>query len=140
MCLHRMEKNEASGSPYLMVRHDGRVIMDNNLKLVSTCSIDIHKFPFDTQNCNLTFSSSIYTGRTLTLESKAAIHTGRTLTLEHKAAIHTGKTLTLEHKAAIHAGRTLTLEHKAAPFTQVELVHIADSLSNVTKVTFKNIT
>ncbi|XP_031421640.2 5-hydroxytryptamine receptor 3A-like [Clupea harengus] len=62
-----MEKNEASGSPYLMVRHDGRVIMDNNLKLVSTCSIDIHKFPFDTQNCNLTFSSSIYTDQEIQL-------------------------------------------------------------------------
>ncbi|TRY87142.1 hypothetical protein DNTS_010211, partial [Danionella cerebrum] len=31
--------------------------MDDDLKIVSTCAMDVHKFPFDTQTCHITVSS-----------------------------------------------------------------------------------
>ncbi|XP_019900019.1 5-hydroxytryptamine receptor 3A-like [Esox lucius] len=48
-------------SPYLYVSHDGMISKEEAMKVVSTCKMDIHKFPFDTQKCNITFSSVIHT-------------------------------------------------------------------------------
>ncbi|XP_041942249.1 5-hydroxytryptamine receptor 3A-like isoform X1 [Alosa sapidissima] len=62
-----MDKTEASESPYLVVKHNGEVLMDSNIKVVSTCAIDVLKFPFDTQKCNLTFSSAVHTDKEIQL-------------------------------------------------------------------------
>lgn len=40
----------------------GYVEIQNDQVLVSTCRMQIFKFPFDTQMCNLSFKSVIYTG------------------------------------------------------------------------------
>ncbi|XP_041740335.1 5-hydroxytryptamine receptor 3A-like [Coregonus clupeaformis] len=54
------EKHDAPPSPYLYVSHDGIVLLEEEIKVVSTCKMDVHKFPFDTQRCNITFSSAIH--------------------------------------------------------------------------------
>ncbi|KAM4624587.1 5-hydroxytryptamine receptor 3A-like [Polymixia lowei] len=61
------EKDNAPKSPYLIVSHDGIVSLEDDLKVVSTCRMDIHKFPFDTQSCNITVSSAIHTADELRL-------------------------------------------------------------------------
>ncbi|XP_038822209.1 5-hydroxytryptamine receptor 3A-like [Salvelinus namaycush] len=54
------EKDDGPHSPYLYVSHDGIVLIEDEMKVVSTCKMDVHKFPFDTQRCNITFSSAIH--------------------------------------------------------------------------------
>ncbi|XP_062386934.1 5-hydroxytryptamine receptor 3A-like [Sardina pilchardus] len=59
----KMETNQPDPSEYLMVKHNGEITMDINMKVVSTCAIDVYKFPFDTQKCSLTFSSALHTDK-----------------------------------------------------------------------------
>lgn len=49
-------------NPYIDVTYDGLVASDQDIKVVSTCKMDIHKFPFDTQSCNMTIGSAVYCG------------------------------------------------------------------------------
>ncbi|XP_051968001.1 5-hydroxytryptamine receptor 3A-like [Xyrauchen texanus] len=55
--LETAEKEDGPLSPYLSISHDGKVIMEDDHKIVSTCTMNIHKFPFDTQTCHFTVSS-----------------------------------------------------------------------------------
>ncbi|XP_034534354.1 5-hydroxytryptamine receptor 3A-like [Notolabrus celidotus] len=53
----RTEKDKISQTPYLNVVYGGRIRLINGMVLVSTCKMNFYKFPFDTQNCSLTFRS-----------------------------------------------------------------------------------
>ncbi|XP_006912859.1 5-hydroxytryptamine receptor 3A isoform X2 [Pteropus alecto] len=47
--------------PYVYVRHHGEVQNYKPLQVVTACSLDIYNFPFDVQNCSLTFTSWLHT-------------------------------------------------------------------------------
>ncbi|XP_007535414.1 5-hydroxytryptamine receptor 3A [Erinaceus europaeus] len=47
--------------PYVYVRHHGEVQNYKPLQVVTACSLDIYNFPFDVQNCTLTFTSWLHT-------------------------------------------------------------------------------
>ncbi|XP_016073509.1 PREDICTED: 5-hydroxytryptamine receptor 3C-like [Miniopterus natalensis] len=49
------------------VTSEGYIRYDKPMKVTSICNLDIFYFPFDEQNCTLTFSSFIYTVETLVL-------------------------------------------------------------------------
>ncbi|XP_075043658.1 5-hydroxytryptamine receptor 3A-like [Mixophyes fleayi] len=53
------DKNSAV-IPYLFVYSDGRIIESKPFKVVSSCNLDIFKFPFDKQTCYLTFGSYVH--------------------------------------------------------------------------------
>ncbi|XP_063293544.1 uncharacterized protein LOC134578475 [Pelobates fuscus] len=53
--------------PYFNLSSDGHVIQEKPLRIVSTCNLDIYKFPFDTQSCSLTFGSNVYGGKDIIL-------------------------------------------------------------------------
>uniref|UniRef100_A0A3B5QIQ4 Neurotransmitter-gated ion-channel ligand-binding domain-containing protein n=1 Tax=Xiphophorus maculatus TaxID=8083 RepID=A0A3B5QIQ4_XIPMA len=55
-----MEENKAPSIPYMYLFSDGRVHEALPLRVVSSCNLDIYAFPFDIQNCSLTFNSYIY--------------------------------------------------------------------------------
>ncbi|XP_059180018.1 5-hydroxytryptamine receptor 3A-like [Centropristis striata] len=54
------QKDDSPLNPYMFVSHDGKVISEEDMKVVSTCKMDVHKFPFDTQRCNITIGSAIH--------------------------------------------------------------------------------
>ncbi|XP_069373631.1 5-hydroxytryptamine receptor 3A-like isoform X2 [Paralichthys olivaceus] len=54
------EKDRAPPSPYIIIKSDGVVKMQNDLVLVSTCRMHVYKFPFDTQSCNLSIKTIIH--------------------------------------------------------------------------------
>uniref|UniRef100_UPI003AACEBFB 5-hydroxytryptamine receptor 3A-like n=1 Tax=Centroberyx gerrardi TaxID=166262 RepID=UPI003AACEBFB len=64
------EKAKTSPSLYLSIRNNGEVLMKNDLVMVSRCKMKIYSFPFDTQNCDLTFSSVMYPVDELQLHSQ----------------------------------------------------------------------
>ena len=60
--ISRTQRDEALHNPYLLMTHEGRVYMEDDLKVVITCRMDVHKFPFDTQSCNITITSVVHRG------------------------------------------------------------------------------
>ncbi|XP_075342273.1 5-hydroxytryptamine receptor 3A-like [Odontesthes bonariensis] len=55
-----MEENKAPIVPYVQLHNDGKVHHSLPVRIVSSCNLDIYTFPFDMQNCTLTFNSYIY--------------------------------------------------------------------------------
>ncbi|MXQ99959.1 hypothetical protein E5288_WYG014918 [Bos mutus] len=47
--------------PYVYVRHHGEVQNYKPLQVMTACTLDIYNFPFDVQNCSLTFTSWLHT-------------------------------------------------------------------------------
>ncbi|XP_075139498.1 5-hydroxytryptamine receptor 3A-like [Leptodactylus fuscus] len=62
--LYIYEMTEADGNspviPYFTISSDGYIKDSKPLRIVSTCNLDIFKFPFDIQSCNLTFGPYIH--------------------------------------------------------------------------------
>ncbi|XP_028424343.1 5-hydroxytryptamine receptor 3A-like [Perca flavescens] len=54
------EKDKAPPSPYLTIKWNGEVTLRNEMMIVSTCKMQVYKFPFDIQSCNLSFKSAVY--------------------------------------------------------------------------------
>lgn len=53
--------------PYAYMSYDGMVYSEQIMKVVSTCQMDVHKFPFDTQRCNISIGSAIHCGEFVSL-------------------------------------------------------------------------
>ncbi|XP_074519900.1 5-hydroxytryptamine receptor 3E-like [Halichoeres trimaculatus] len=62
------EKDKAAQSPYLMVTNHGGIWLRNDMVVVSSCRMHVYKFPFDTQNCRLTFKSMIHSDKHIKLK------------------------------------------------------------------------
>ena len=61
-CCLRTQKDDSPQNPYMFVSYDGTVSFDEDMKVVSTCKMDVHKVPFDTQKCNISIGSAIHCG------------------------------------------------------------------------------
>ncbi|XP_032359096.1 5-hydroxytryptamine receptor 3A [Etheostoma spectabile] len=55
-----IQKDDSPHNPYMYVSYDGTITSEDDMKVVSTCKMDVHKFPFDTQRCNITIGSAIH--------------------------------------------------------------------------------
>ncbi|KAJ8251728.1 hypothetical protein GJAV_G00224480 [Gymnothorax javanicus] len=55
--------------PFVQVSHRGTVYIEDGFTVLSTCKLDVYKFPFDTQSCNLTFCSALYTDTEVQIKS-----------------------------------------------------------------------
>ncbi|XP_075692862.1 5-hydroxytryptamine receptor 3A-like [Rhinoderma darwinii] len=53
-------EDKSSVMPFYILNHDGVIKSAVPLRIVSSCKLDILKFPFDTQKCNLTFGPYIH--------------------------------------------------------------------------------
>ncbi|XP_054646083.1 5-hydroxytryptamine receptor 3C-like [Dunckerocampus dactyliophorus] len=54
-----MDEDKAPFVPYVNLYSDGRVQDAKPARVISSCNLDIYTFPFDIQDCTLTFSSFI---------------------------------------------------------------------------------
>ncbi|XP_035978384.1 5-hydroxytryptamine receptor 3C-like [Halichoerus grypus] len=59
--LESMDVDQAPPGLTAFVNSEGRMKYDRPVRVTSICSLDIFYFPFDQQNCTLTFSSFLYT-------------------------------------------------------------------------------
>ncbi|XP_010783487.1 5-hydroxytryptamine receptor 3C-like, partial [Notothenia coriiceps] len=55
-----IQKDDSPLNPYMYVLNDGTVTCEEDLRVVSTCRMDVHKFPFDTQKCTISIGSAIH--------------------------------------------------------------------------------
>nr|XP_049582240.1 uncharacterized protein LOC125972531 [Syngnathus scovelli] len=70
-----MEKNVAQFTPYTYVYANGIVVDIRPVRVVSSCRLDIYTFPFDIQNCTLSFNSYVYVLPAVKLGSIASVET-----------------------------------------------------------------
>ncbi|MEQ2284524.1 hypothetical protein AMECASPLE_022548 [Ameca splendens] len=54
------EQDRASPSPYLSIRSHGWVEFKNNQVVISSCKMQVYRFPFDIQSCNISFKSIMH--------------------------------------------------------------------------------
>ncbi|XP_054433140.1 5-hydroxytryptamine receptor 3C-like [Pteronotus mesoamericanus] len=59
--------DEAAEGLMAYVNSEGHIRYDKPMKVISICNLDIFYFPFDEQNCTLTFSSFVYTEENMVL-------------------------------------------------------------------------
>ncbi|XP_069829574.1 5-hydroxytryptamine receptor 3A-like isoform X2 [Dendropsophus ebraccatus] len=62
-----IDEDKSQRTPFVYVNHTGRVRYDRMLRVVSSCNLGIFNFPFDVQNCSLTFGSYMHTVRDVRL-------------------------------------------------------------------------
>ncbi|XP_047465703.1 5-hydroxytryptamine receptor 3A-like [Mugil cephalus] len=55
-----LDKNKAPTGPYLQIKNDGWVSITENNVVISACRMDVYRFPFDIQSCNISFKSIMY--------------------------------------------------------------------------------
>ncbi|KAM9832639.1 5-hydroxytryptamine receptor 3A-like [Neosynchiropus ocellatus] len=55
-----MEEDKSKKTPYVYLNNTGDVFDDKPLTVVSTCRLNIYTFPFDIQNCTLTFEPYLH--------------------------------------------------------------------------------
>ncbi|KAJ8418885.1 hypothetical protein AAFF_G00003840 [Aldrovandia affinis] len=55
-----MDEDRSPDTPYVYLDHNGTVFDDRPVRVVSSCNLDIYAFPFDVQNCSLTFGSYLH--------------------------------------------------------------------------------
>ncbi|XP_072524031.1 5-hydroxytryptamine receptor 3A-like [Salminus brasiliensis] len=63
------EQENSPPSPYLYITHNGEVSMEEDLRIVSTCKMDVRKFPFDTQSCQMTISPILHSSDEIKLKA-----------------------------------------------------------------------
>nr|XP_034954961.1 5-hydroxytryptamine receptor 3A-like [Zootoca vivipara] len=64
----RADEDKFTRSPMAFVTSDGYIHMLQTCRLTSSCSLDVHAFPFDEQKCNLTMTT-IYSAKELLMKS-----------------------------------------------------------------------
>uniref|UniRef100_A0A3B4XBE1 Neurotransmitter-gated ion-channel ligand-binding domain-containing protein n=1 Tax=Seriola lalandi dorsalis TaxID=1841481 RepID=A0A3B4XBE1_SERLL len=55
-----MDEDNSPKTPYVYLYNTGRVFDDKPIRVVSSCRLEIYTFPFDIQNCSLTFGSYLH--------------------------------------------------------------------------------
>ncbi|KAM4575259.1 5-hydroxytryptamine receptor 3A-like [Fundulus diaphanus] len=55
-----MDENKSPQTPYVYLYNTGHVFDDKPVRVVSSCMLEIYNFPFDVQNCSLTFGSYLH--------------------------------------------------------------------------------
>ncbi|XP_070765022.1 5-hydroxytryptamine receptor 3A-like [Enoplosus armatus] len=55
-----MEEDKSPKTPYVYLYNTGRVFDDKPIRVVSSCQLVIYTFPFDIQNCTLTFEPYLH--------------------------------------------------------------------------------
>lgn len=58
-----MDEDISPPTPYVYLSNTGRVFDDKPMRVISSCRLVIYTFPFDIQNCSLTFGSYIHFGK-----------------------------------------------------------------------------
>ncbi|XP_035378985.1 5-hydroxytryptamine receptor 3A-like [Electrophorus electricus] len=64
-----VDDDVSQACPYVYVNHTGFIRYDRMLRLVTACNLQIFNFPFDVQNCTLTFGSYMHTIRDVRLKT-----------------------------------------------------------------------
>ncbi|XP_038592501.1 5-hydroxytryptamine receptor 3A-like [Micropterus salmoides] len=68
------EMDKAPPSPYIRIFWNGWVVRLNDMVLVSTCKMQVYKFPFDIQSCNISFKSAIHHVSQISMKRRSLLY------------------------------------------------------------------
>ncbi|CAM4419944.1 unnamed protein product [Leuciscus chuanchicus] len=54
-------------SPYVLLLSEGFTVSTDILSLTTACKMDLYRFPFDTQTCNITLQSTVYSDQEIVI-------------------------------------------------------------------------
>ncbi|KAM4740045.1 5-hydroxytryptamine receptor 3A-like [Anableps anableps] len=94
-----MDENKSPQTPYVYLYNTGYVFDDKPIRVVSSCKLEIYNFPFDIQNCTLTFGSYLHfaseiqifpgmTGEEILSESRGVMETNGEWELSDISVVH----------------------------------------------------
>ncbi|XP_075044603.1 5-hydroxytryptamine receptor 3A-like [Mixophyes fleayi] len=63
-------EDKSQVTPFFILNNNGDITYFKAMRIVSSCKIHIYKFPFDRQDCNLSFSSYIYPDHEIVMQPK----------------------------------------------------------------------
>ncbi|XP_070688308.1 5-hydroxytryptamine receptor 3C-like [Pempheris klunzingeri] len=66
-----MDEDKSPNAPYVYLYNTGHVYDDKPIRVISTCRLGIYTFPFDIQNCSLTFGSYLHVAEDILLVQSA---------------------------------------------------------------------
>lgn len=69
-----MDEDKGPNIPYLQLNYTGGVHFVELRRVAASCRMDIYKFPFDVQNCSLTFRSFLNEGNMVEAFSIARLY------------------------------------------------------------------
>lgn len=58
-----MDEVKSPTTPYVYLYNTGHVFDDKPMRVVTSCKLIIYTFPFDIQNCSMTFGSYLHFGK-----------------------------------------------------------------------------
>ncbi|KAM7387949.1 hypothetical protein PAMP_024153 [Pampus punctatissimus] len=67
-----MDEDKSPKTPYVYLYNTGRVYDDKPIRVISSCRLGIYTFPFDVQNCTLTFGPFLHYGTDVRMIQGAA--------------------------------------------------------------------
>uniref|UniRef100_A0A3Q3NFZ8 5-hydroxytryptamine receptor 3A-like n=1 Tax=Labrus bergylta TaxID=56723 RepID=A0A3Q3NFZ8_9LABR len=70
-----MDEDISPKTPYVYLYNTGYIYDDKPLRVVSSCRLEIYSFPFDIQNCSLTFGAYVHFAEEILKESRQVIQT-----------------------------------------------------------------
>ncbi|XP_029456435.1 5-hydroxytryptamine receptor 3A-like isoform X2 [Rhinatrema bivittatum] len=82
-------EDKAPKLPYAVVAYDGTISMSNPLQIISTCNLDVSKFPFDTQHCQLSVGPYMHSDKLIKM--KAAQTSAEASRVSHEFYLSNGE-------------------------------------------------
>ncbi|KAM3619689.1 uncharacterized protein V6R79_012002 [Siganus canaliculatus] len=67
-----MDEDVSPQVPYVYLYNTGHVFDDKPIRVVSSCKLGIYTFPFDIQNCSLTFASYLHSARDIRMIQRSS--------------------------------------------------------------------
>ncbi|XP_049911729.1 5-hydroxytryptamine receptor 3A-like isoform X2 [Epinephelus moara] len=81
-----MDEDKSPKTPYVYLYNTGRVFDDRPVRVIATCKLVIYTFPFDIQNCSLTFESYLHFAEDIKMNQ---IHSAAEILEESRNVIQT---------------------------------------------------
>ncbi|XP_074070482.1 5-hydroxytryptamine receptor 3B-like [Macrotis lagotis] len=98
--------------PYVYVNSSGTIKNNKPIQVVSACSLETYAFPFDTQNCSLTFNSILHTVADLDL---AFLRSTEDIKKDKKMFVNDGEWELLSVPSTYHV-----MHSEAGDFAQIQ--------------------
>ncbi|KAL7396149.1 hypothetical protein ABVT39_001182 [Epinephelus coioides] len=81
-----MDEDKSPKTPYVYLYNTGHVYDDRPIRVIATCKLVIYTFPFDIQNCSLTFEPYLHFAEDIKMNQK---HSAAEILEESRKVLHT---------------------------------------------------
>lgn len=143
-CDGSVDVGKSPDIPYVYVNYNGSVQNYKPIQVVTACSLNIYNFPFDVQNCSLTFQSWLHTSKSVSVRTPDAgrsrgtrVDTAKSYRLQQRDRSIGSAVLDLRREAAARSFDVLPLFHPVVKDIDIRLIRSPEEV-RVDKSVFMN--